>query len=43
MHCNSAAQVLELLRWTNDTETLHLYYPTVKRAAQWQKQWQQAS
>lgn len=28
--------VLELLRWAGDTETLRLYYPTVKRAAQWQ-------
>ena len=29
-------EILELLRWANDTTTLDLYYPTVKRAAQWQ-------
>ena len=28
--------VLELLRWNGDTETLRLYYPTVRRAALWQ-------
>lgn len=28
--------VLELLRWGGDNTTLQLYYPTVKRAAQWQ-------
>ena len=28
-------EVLELLRWANDTTTLEIYYPTVKRAAQW--------
>ena len=28
--------VLELLRWAGDTTTLQLYWPTIKRAAQWQ-------
>ena len=28
--------VLELLRWDGDAQTLQLYYPTVKRAAEWQ-------
>jgi hypothetical protein len=28
--------VLELLRWSGDTETLKLYYPTVRRIAMWQ-------
>ena len=28
--------VLELLRWAGDNTTLSLYYPTVKKAAQWQ-------
>ncbi len=28
--------VLELLRWSSDEESLHLYYPTIKRAALWQ-------
>jgi non-lysosomal glucosylceramidase len=28
--------ILELLRWSGDTQTLKLYYPTVKRAAEWQ-------
>ena len=28
--------VLELLRWSGDAETLDLYYPVVKRAAEWQ-------
>lgn len=28
--------ILELLKWSGDTETLRLYYPTVKRAAEWQ-------
>ena len=30
--------VLELLRWTGDRSTLEIYYPVVKRAAQWQMQ-----
>ena len=28
--------VLELLRWAGDRQTLGLYWPTVKRAAEWQ-------
>ena len=28
--------ILELLRWSGDKQTLDLYYPTVKRAAEWQ-------
>lgn len=28
--------VLELLRWSGDTETVKLYYPTIRRAAMWQ-------
>merc|ERR1719506_2310006 len=28
--------LLELMRWSNDTRSLELYYPTAKRAAQWQ-------
>ena len=28
--------VLELLRWSGDRQTLKLYWPTVKRAAEWQ-------
>jgi hypothetical protein len=28
--------VLELLRWSGDRQTLGLYWPTVKRAAEWQ-------
>merc|ERR1719174_2595411 len=28
--------VLELLRWSGDRATLQLYYPVVKRVAQWQ-------
>jgi hypothetical protein len=28
--------VLELLRWAGDEFTLKEYYPTVKRAAEWQ-------
>ena len=28
--------VLELLRWSGDRQTLALYWPTVKRAAEWQ-------
>ena len=27
--------VLELLRWTGDRATLELYYPVVKKVAQW--------
>ena len=30
--------VLELLRWTGDRATLELYYPVVKKVAQWQMQ-----
>jgi non-lysosomal glucosylceramidase len=29
-------EILELYKWANDTTTLRLYYPTVKRAASWQ-------
>jgi non-lysosomal glucosylceramidase len=28
--------LLELMRWSNDTRSLELYYPAAKRAAQWQ-------
>ena len=28
--------ILELLKWNGDAESLKLYYPTVKRAAEWQ-------
>eukprot|EP00035_Acanthoeca_spectabilis_P015534 m.310465 g.310465 ORF g.310465 m.310465 type:complete len:540 (-) comp16380_c0_seq1:162-1781(-) len=28
--------ILELLRWAGDTTSLGLYYPTVRRAAEWQ-------
>ena len=30
--------VLELLRWSGDRATLEVYYPVLKRAAQWQMQ-----
>ena len=28
--------ILELVRWSGDSETLDLYYPMAKRAAEWQ-------